>query len=262
MVSPIPAHSSEPMPIADLTVPPMRPPASVMPRCSGQSTSLGELHVGGDGEEHVAGLHRDLIIAEAVVLENADMVERAFDQRLRTGLAIFFEQVLFEAAGIDPDADRAAVGARRGDDFADPLLRADVAGVDAQAGGAGVGGFERALVVKVDVGDDRHVRGADDLLQRRRAVGVGQDTRMMSAPASSQRRIWAIVAAASSVGVLVMVWTLIGASPPTGTEPTMICRDLRRSISRQGRMDMAAHIGAEAARGKLACMLSACVSIV
>ena len=72
------------------------------------------------------------------------------------------------------------------------------------------------------------------------ASAVGQDTRMMSAPASSQRRIWSIVAVASSVGVLVMVWTLIGASPPTGTEPTMICRDLRRSISRQGRMDMSA----------------------
>ena len=46
------------------------------------------------------------------------------------------------------------------------------------------------------------------------------------------------VAFASAVGVLVIVWTLIGASPPTGTEPIMICRDLRRSISRQGRMDM------------------------
>src|SRR6476659_6358410 len=65
----------------------------------------------------------------------------------------------------------------------------------------------------------------------------GQETRMMSAPASSQRRICSIVALASEVGVLVIVWTLIGASPPTGTEPTMICRDLRRAISRQGRME-------------------------
>ncbi len=30
---------------------------------------------------------------------------------------------------------------------------------------------------------------------------------MMSAPASSQRRIWSIVALASEVGVLVIVWT-------------------------------------------------------
>ena len=48
---------------------------------------------------------------------------------------------------------------------------------------------------------------------------------MMSAPASSQRRIWSIVAFASEVGVLVMVWTVTGASPPTGTLPTMIWRD-------------------------------------
>ena len=41
-----------------------------------------------------------------------------------------------------------------------------------------------------------------------------------------------IVAWASEVGVLVMVWTLIGASPPTGTEPTMIWRHLRRIICR------------------------------
>src|SRR6476659_4338089 len=77
------------------------------------------------------------------------------------------------------------------------------------------------------------------------ASTVGQDTRMMSAPASSQRRIWSMVATASSVGVLVMVCTVMGASPPTGTEPTMICRDLRRSISRHGRIeDMAGDIGA------------------
>ena len=56
---------------------------------------VGELLIGGDGEEHVARLHRDLVVAEIVVLEDADMVERAFDQRLGAGLAIFFEQVAF-----------------------------------------------------------------------------------------------------------------------------------------------------------------------
>ena len=57
------------MPSADLTVPPMSPPASVTPRWSGQSTCVGELHIGGDGEEHVAGLHRDLVFVEVVVLQ-------------------------------------------------------------------------------------------------------------------------------------------------------------------------------------------------
>ena len=65
----------------------------------------------------------------------------------------------------------------------DPLFRADVAGIDAQAGGAGVGRFERALVVEMDVGDDRHARRADDLAcSAAVASAVGQDTRMMSAP--------------------------------------------------------------------------------
>ena len=63
----------------------------------------------------------------------------------------------------------------------------------------------------------------------------GQETRTMSAPASSRRRIWSIVAAASAVGVLVIDWTVIGASPPTGTAPTMIWRLLRRAMWRQGR---------------------------
>src|SRR5205085_2277423 len=78
----------------------------------------------------------------------------------------------------------------------------------------------------------------------------GQETRTMSAPASSQRRIWSIVAFTSGVGVLVMVCTVTGASPPTGTLPTMICRDLRRSMSLQGLTDMRAHIGAPAFQRK------------
>jgi hypothetical protein len=125
-VSPIPAHSSEPIPIDDLTVPPISPPASVIPRWSGQSTWLGELLIGGDREEHVGRLDRHLIVAKAVVLEDPDMVERAFDQRLGARLAIFLEQVLLQAPGIDPDPDRAAIGAGRRDDFltrsCDPIL--------------------------------------------------------------------------------------------------------------------------------------------
>jgi hypothetical protein len=57
----------------------------------------------------------------------------------------------------------------------------------------------------------------------------------MSAPASSSARIWAIVAAASEVGVLVIDWTVIGASPPTSTSPTRILRETRRWMARQGR---------------------------
>ena len=63
----------------------------------------------------------------------------------------------------------------------------------------------------------------------------GQETRTMSTPAASARRICATVAATSVVSVLVMVCTVIGAPPPTGTAPTWIWRDLRRSICWYGR---------------------------
>ncbi len=56
----------------------------------------------------------------------------------------------------------------------------------------------------------------------------GVETRTMSAPASAARRTWSTVAFTSVVSVFVIVWTVIGASPPTGTLPTMIRRDLRR----------------------------------
>ncbi len=134
---------------------------------------FGELHIGGDREEHVAGLHRDLIFVEILVLEQLDMVERALDQRFGAGLAIFFEQILFQAASIHADADRAAVRLGRVHHFLDARLAADVAGVDAQAGRARIGGFERALIVEMDVGDDRHAGGADDLLQGRGRFLVG-----------------------------------------------------------------------------------------
>src|SRR5690606_36010942 len=85
----------------------------------------------------------------------------------------FLQQVLLEAAGVDPDADRAAVGLGRADHFGNPLARADVARIDAQARGAGVGRLERALVVEVDVGDQRHPYRAGDLAQSGGALDVG-----------------------------------------------------------------------------------------
>src|SRR3546814_12826692 len=114
------------------------------------------------GEEDVRRLHRHLIFVEILVLKQLDMFERAFDQRLWTWLAIFFEQVLFEAARVDADADRAAIGLRRAHDLRHARLGPDVARIDPEAGSAGVGRFQRALVVEMDVGDERHGRRADE----------------------------------------------------------------------------------------------------
>ena len=136
---------------------------------------FGKAHIGRDGEEDIRRLHRSLILVKIMFFEDPDMVERAFDQRLGARLTIFFEQILFQAAGIDADAYRAAIGLGRRDHFADPLLAADIARVDPQARSAGIGSFKRTLVVEVDIGDDRHARGTHDLFQcvGRLTVGTG-----------------------------------------------------------------------------------------
>ncbi len=62
------------------------------------------------------------------------MVERTLDHRLGAKLAIAFQQVALQAAGIDADAHRAPVILGYLDDLAHARGRSDIAGV--QAGGA------------------------------------------------------------------------------------------------------------------------------
>src|SRR6185369_16864582 len=58
----------------------------------------------------------------------------------------------------------------------------------------------------------------------------GTATRMISQPASSRRWISSSVATTSSVLVVHIDCTAIGASPPIGTSPTKIWRLLRLSV--------------------------------
>ena len=138
------------------------------------------------------------------------MVERAFDHRLGTGLAVLFEQVLLQAAGVDADAHGAAVVLGRLDDLAHALAPPMLPGLIRRQAAPASAASMRAPVVEVDVGHDRHLEALTICLSAAVDSSSGQDTRMMSTPASSQRRIWAMVALASAVSVLVMVWTVIG----------------------------------------------------
>src|SRR3990167_2750595 len=133
---------------------------------------FGKSHVGSDREEYVRGLHRHFVFVKIVVLQQLDMIERAFDEGLGAGLAVLFQQVLLEAAGVDADTDRAAIGLGGPDHFRHAVVAADVSGIDAQAGSASIGSFKRALVVKVDIRNDRDAGGFGDLAQRRGAFDV------------------------------------------------------------------------------------------
>ena len=129
--------------------------------------------IGGRRQEDVGRLHADLELEEVVVFQNAGVFQRALDQRLRAGLPVFLQQVALEAAGIDADAHRASVVLRRLYHLAHARGRADIAGIDAQAGRSRLRRLDGPAVVEVDVGDDGNADFRHDLRERRGALLVG-----------------------------------------------------------------------------------------
>jgi hypothetical protein len=97
------------------------------------------------------------------------------------------------------------------DNFAHPFGPTNIARIDAQTGRPGLRRLDRALIMEMDIGDDRHGDIIDDRLQRRRRIlvraghahdiGAGLFKRM-NLPDCRLR--------------------------PTGTSPTMMRRALRR----------------------------------
>ena len=184
IVSPMPDHNSMPRPIELFTVPERKPPASVMPICKRVIASFGQRLIGRDGEENIRRLDADLEIEEIVIFENFCVAQRAFDHRVGAGLAVFFQQILFQRSGIDADAHGAAVILGGLTTSRTRSVGTDIARIDAQAGRTGFGGFDAALVMEMDVGDDGNT-STPLTISFSAAVdsSSGHDTRTISAPA-------------------------------------------------------------------------------
>ena len=133
---------------------------------------LAELSIGLDGHENLGSLERDLEVLEVVALQDLDVTQGGFDQGIRVGLAVFFLQIAFQRARVNTNADGDAVVLGAGDDLRHLLVVADVAGGDAQAVRASFGSGEAALVVEVDVRDQRHV--THFLLDLTKSLGGGE----------------------------------------------------------------------------------------
>ena len=88
------------------------------------------------------------------------MVQSAFHQGLRGGGAVFCQDVLFQGAGIDPNADGDVLLAAGIGHGLHPAVVPDVAGVDTDFVDASGHGLQGQLVVKVDV---RHQGDGDPL---------------------------------------------------------------------------------------------------
>jgi hypothetical protein len=63
-----------------------------------------------------------------------------------------FQKLALQGPGIDADADGAAMVLGRLNHIAYPVSRADIARIDPQAGRTGLGRFDAALIVKMDIG--------------------------------------------------------------------------------------------------------------
>ena len=68
-------------------------------------------------------------------------------------MPVFLQKVLFQAPAVDADADWNMVRPAAVGDRLDPVLRADVSGVDADFGSARLGSEDGKAVVKVNVGN-------------------------------------------------------------------------------------------------------------
>ncbi len=91
-----------------------------------------QLAVGLHHAGHVGVLDGDDDVVEIELLQQADMVQGAFHHGLGHGCAVLCQDVLFQAAAVHTDADGDILllaGLHHG---LDPVVVADVAGVDAE----------------------------------------------------------------------------------------------------------------------------------
>lgn len=112
--------------------------------------------------------------------------------------------ILLKRAGVHANANRAPSGARGIDHGIDLGPIANVAGIDAELSGTGLHGANGELMVKVDIGNDRHRRLGADGAETLKRGSVGTLTRTISQPACANAHTCASVAWASAVSVQVM----------------------------------------------------------
>ena len=98
------------------------------------------------------------------------MVQRTVPHRLGGGVTVFGQNVLFQRAGVDTDANRNVLFTAGNRHRAHPLVLPDVAGVDANLIDTRRHAIQRQTVIKMNVRHQRHIH--------RRFDGVHQPYRL------------------------------------------------------------------------------------
>ena len=172
---------------------------------------------------------------EVVLLEEARLPARALGERLGRRLAVLLEQARVERAGVDADAEGDARILRRLGD-----------GADLSSNLRMLPGFTRTAAQPASMAWKTYfgwkwmsaMTGIWLFFAMMWSTSAsscdGTATRTISQPDAVSSAICCSVALMFVVGVVHIDWTLTGASPPTSTLPTLICRDLRRGARVSG----------------------------
>jgi len=108
--------------------------------------------------------------------------------------------------------------ARRLHHLAHPRRIANIARIDPQTGGTGLGCLDGAAIMEMDIGNNRNRTLRTNSFQRRGAVFIRQDTRTISAPAAAAALICAKVLSIS----LVSCWSWFAPKLAHRRQPELI----------------------------------------
>ena len=121
---------------------------------------------------HAMGLGRKHNVRKTTVLKVLDEALARHHELFGLREVVALGDILLERTGIDADTNRAPSGARGIDHGIDLSPIADIAGIDAKLGGTSLDGADGELMVKVNIGDDRHRRlGTDGAETLKRGLG-------------------------------------------------------------------------------------------
>ena len=121
---------------------------------------------------HAMGLGRKHNVRKTAVLKVLDEALARHHELFGLRKVVALGDILLKRTGIDADTNRAPSGARGIDHGIDLGPIANVAGIDAELGSTGLHSANGQLVVKVNIGDDRHRRlGTDGAETLKRGLG-------------------------------------------------------------------------------------------
>src|SRR2546430_393407 len=92
---------------------------------------FGKQPVSSDRAMHVGSLKRNDDLGKVEVLKNLNVPQSRFDHRFGRRRAVLLQQILFERATVDADANWHLLCLCGADHFDDALVLADVAGIEA-----------------------------------------------------------------------------------------------------------------------------------